>query len=534
MSTTADLMVESLARAGVARIFTTRWGGATSELIQAARRVDLPVVACRHESTACLMAAVTGDLTGRPGAALSSGGCGLAASAAGIAHAWLDRSPMLYLSEHSGSPTEQFARYRALDATALLSPIVKGSVTTGAASVSHAVAHAVQLALAEPRGPVHLDVAADTARQWAVPMALHVDPPPAPAPDAGALEQAAAMILAAKRPLVIAGLHCRSSDAAWLRAFCEAMPAPVLTTVKAKGAIPDPHPLSMGVWGDSALDATLVERADLLITFGLDGVEVAARRWTNGAAVLSFSRSRSSAAIGVREAGLPSTPAHEVVGDLSSILEELAPRLIGRSRADWDIAEVERLRTARRRAVAGALSGFGAHRAVQLTREFTPAGSIASADAGALSEAAAAHWQAVEPGEFLASSALGLPGFALSAAIAAQLVYPVRRVVCFTERRALLAVAAELETVARLALPIAIVVFDLDDVAPTGDREPGDRDAPNPVPTDLAGLSRAFGISAVRVAGEDAFRSALLSALAAAKSTLIDASGPASTEGRGT
>jgi acetolactate synthase-1/2/3 large subunit len=529
MPTTADLMVESLVRAGVARLFATRRDGSTSELIKAARRVDLPIVACRHESAACLMAAVTGELTGRPGAALSSE-CGVAASAAGIAHAWVDRSPMLHLCEHSASPKREYARHQALDATALLSPIVKGSVTAEAASASHAVAHAVQLALAEPRGPVHLDVTADTARQWAVPMALHVHPPPTAAPDPGALERAAGMVLAAERPLVIAGLHCRTSDAVWLRAFCEAMPAPVLTTVKAKGAIPDPHPLSMGVWGDSALDATLVERADLLITFGLDSVEAEGRRWANGAAVLSFSRSASSSVIGVREAGKPSTPSHEVVGDLSSILEELAPRLIGRSRADWDIVEVERLRTARRRAVAGALSGFGAQRAIQLTREFTPAGSIASADAGALSAAAAAHWQATEPGEFLASSGLEPSGFALSAAIAAQLVYPARRVVCFTERHALLAVAAELETVARLGLPITIVVFGLSDEAlPEADREAETADTPNPAPTDLLGLSRAFGISAVRVAGEDAFRSALFSALAAPKSTLIDAR----TEGRG-
>ena len=236
------------------------------------------------------MAAVTGELTGRPGAVLSTLGPGVTASATGLAHAQLDRSPLLYISDRHPAGVLAYATHQYLDHAAHLGPIVKGSVTVTPDSAGHWVAHAVQLALAEPRGPVHLDLPADVAGAAAVPVATAMTPPAVPAPDDALVERAAEMIRGAKRPLVIAGLGCRPADAKWLRAFCEALPAPVLTTYKAKGAIPDPHPLAMGIFTGGALEEPLVRRADLIITFGLDTVELIPRRWSYAAPVLSLAR----------------------------------------------------------------------------------------------------------------------------------------------------------------------------------------------------------------------------------------------------
>ena len=161
-------------------------------------------------------------------------------------------------------------------------------------SAGHWVAHAAQLALEEPRGPVHLDLPADVAGAAAVPVATALTPPPVPTPADALVDRAAEMIRQAKRPLVMAGLGCRAADAKWLRAFCEALPAPVLTTYKAKGAIPDPHPLAMGIFTGGALEEPLVGRADLIITFGLDTVELIPRRWSYTAPVLSLARGPSS------------------------------------------------------------------------------------------------------------------------------------------------------------------------------------------------------------------------------------------------
>jgi acetolactate synthase-1/2/3 large subunit len=200
------------------------------------------------------------------------------------------------------------------------------------------------------------------------------------------------------------------------------------------------------------------------------------------------------------------TPALEVVGDLGAILEDLAPRIMRRdARADWDVAEVDRLRRERAAALEVPVPGLAPHRVAQIARELTPAGSIATVDAGAHMFPATDHWQALEPGELLISNGLATMGFALPAAIAAQLVHPDRRVVCFTGAGGLMMVAAELETVARLGLPIVIVVFN-DTALP-----------------DLPTLGRAFGIRALAAPDEPTLQRALVAAQTAPGPTLIDA-----------
>jgi acetolactate synthase-1/2/3 large subunit len=525
MPTVAQLIVEGLERAGVSRLFGVPGGGSNLDLLDAAEQRGLPFVLCHHEWAAVIMAAVTGDLTGAPGAAFATLGPGVAASAVGLAHAFLDRSPMIFVSDRHPDAVLSFTTHQRVDHAAMLSPIVKGSVTVSTDSASHAVAHAVQLALKEPRGPVHLDLPADVSGRAAVPAASNVTQAPGRAPAQTTLDRAADMIAAASRPVVIAGLQCRTTDAKWLRAFCEALPAPCLTTYKAKGAIPDPHPLSLGVFTGGVLEEPVVRRADLIIWFGLDPVEIIPRRWPYTAPVLSFTRCSSSDADAEVHGGYV-TPALEVVGDLGAILEDLAPRVVPRAKPDWDVVEVDRLRQERARALEVAVPGLAPHRVVQMAREFTPAGTIATVDAGAHIFPATAYWHAVEPGELLISNGLATMGFALPAAIAAQLVAPDRRVLCLIGDGGLLMAAAELETVARLRLPIVVVVFD--DSAPSliqvkREQKGHQGGSLSYGGTDLAALARSFGIEAFAAEDERGFQAALFSALAASRPALIDA-----------
>src|SRR5712691_88133 len=425
MPTVADVLIEGLRRAGVQRLFGVPGGGSNLELLEAARAQGLPFVLCHQEAAACIMAAVTGELTGAPGAVLSTLGPGVAASANGLAHALLDRSPLVYLAERHPAGVLTFATHQALDHPAFLRAIVKDSLTVTAESAADQIALAAELALAQPRGPVHLDLPADIASQPS-PATVPRPTPGAPSPPSVAdLDRAADMIRRARRPVVLAGLQCRGEDSKWLRALVEALPAPVLTTYKAKGAVPDPHPLAMGVFTGGVLEEPVVGRADLIIAFGLDTVELIPRRWSYTAPVLSLVRGPSQGGAGYF------TPALEVVGDLGVMLEELAPRL-HQHHADWDVAEVDRLRRERQRALEIGVPGLAPHRVVQIARELTPAGTIATVDAGAHMFQAAEYWQAVEPGEFLISNGLATMGFALPASIAAQLVRPEQRAVCFT------------------------------------------------------------------------------------------------------
>ena len=527
MPTVADLIVDGLVRAEVSRLFGVPGGGSNLEVLEAARVRGLPFVLCHQEWAACIMAAVTGELTGRPGAVLSTLGPGVTASATGLAHARLDRSPLIYVSDRHPAGVLQFATHQYVDHGAHVGAIAKDSVSVGADSAAHWVAHAVRLALTEPRGPVHLDLPADVAGRSAVPAATSVTPAPLPPLDGELVERAAAMIRAARRPLVIAGLGCRAADAKWLRAFAEALPTPVLTTYKAKGAIPDPHPLALGIFTGGALEEPLVRRADLIIAFGLDTVELIPRPWAYTAPVLSLTRCPAAEPrLQAPGGGAYFTPALEVVGEPGSILEDLAGRLLGRARADWDVAEVDRIRRERHAALEVPVPGLAPHRVVQMTRELTAGGSIATVDAGAHMFPATAYWHALEPGELLISNGLATMGFALPAAIAAQLVHPHRRVICFTGDGGLMMVAAELETVARLGLPIVIVVFNdeaLSLIAIKQEQKGLEGVSMRYAGPDLRALARAFGLRAFTATDEATLHQALIGAQTAPGPALIDA-----------
>jgi acetolactate synthase-1/2/3 large subunit len=515
----ADVVVDGLRRAGTPRIFGVPGGGSSLDIMDAARRAPLPFVLTHGETAACIMAAVTGELTGVPGAALASLGPGATSAANGAAYALLDRAPLILLTDRHPARALDFTTHQRLDHAALFGPLTKASVSIDAGSAAHWIAHAAQLAMKEPRGPVHLDLPADVAGQAALPVATSCRPAPLPPPEAAALDEAARLIGRAARPALIAGLQCAAGDAdKWIRPLAEALPAPVLVTYKAKGVLPDPHPLHLGVFTGAALEEPVLSRADLIVALGLDVVELIPRPWAFGAPVLHVARAP--------HAGGYYTPSAEVVGDIALIVEELAPRLRDRPRADWDVAELDRLKRETSARMAVAAAGLAPHRVVQIAREATPDGTIATVDAGAHMFPATTFWHAVAPGELLISNGLATMGFALPAAIAAQLVHPERRVLCFTGDGGLMLAVAELETLNRLGLPVIVIVFDdaaLSLIRIKQDQRGMAGDALTYRGPDLVALARSFGLAAFAADDEGTLQQALARALAGRGPALIDA-----------
>lgn len=485
MPSVADVVVDGLRRAGTPRIFGGVAGGAAIE--EAARAQRLAFVRAASGAAACIMAAVTGELTEAPGAVTLE--VAEADAASGLSYARANRAPLIAVTESD--------RSRA-SVTSWLAPLVKASLGVEPESAAHRVAGASQLALTPPRGPVRLDLAATDAGRPAVPLAMSCRPAPLPYPDAAALDAAARAVAAAARPVLVAGRESRSVETTkWLRAFAEALPAPVLATPKARGVLPDPHPLALGLFPGGSVEADLLGRADLIVALGVDAGELGAHGWTVAAPVVHLAPSP-----------VPVDhyrPVVEVVGEIGIVLEELAPRLRDRPRADWDVAALDRLK---RRGAPAVAAGFTVARAVHVARQLTAAGTIAAVDGGAYRGSVIASWQAVAPGELLISDGVPTPGFALPAAIAAALVHPDRRAICFTDGDGLLAAVAELSTAARLALPIVLVAF----VAPAGDAEPN-----------LALVARSFGIEALVAASDEALRIAMVRALAAGAPALVEA-----------
>jgi len=423
----ASVLADGLVRAGTRRLFAAP--GIAPALASGARGARLALVETRTAVGACVMAAVDGELADAPGAAAASLGADGQALVNGAAHAARDGAPLILLTEPHPN-------------AALLAPVVKASLGVEAASAGHWIAHAARLAMHEPRGAVHLAVDPDALAAAAVPVATacRPDPPPPPAPES--LDALTAALAAATRPVVVTGRGCRPADAPWLRAFIESLPAPVLATPKGKGVLPDPHPLALG---PLERDSAVLARADLLVAVGVDDVEAPPGAWPPAARVVRVARAPGAVPAQV-----------EVLGDVASVLEELAPRLRGRAKADWDVAALDRLK---RGLDAGTGRGLTRERVVTLAREMTPAGTLATADIPI-----ARWWPAVAPQEFLVAHGLATPGGALLAAIAAALSG--HRVVAFTDGAGLAAGAVERDLLVRSALPVLVVAEDAPDAPP--------------------------------------------------------------------
>jgi acetolactate synthase I/II/III large subunit len=430
-STVGDVIVDGLKRAGTPALFAAV--GGSHPLLDAARAADLSVTLASGETAACVMAAVSGDLVEAPGAVLIRS-ANRAVSAA-VERAVVDRAPTIVLVDHHSGDG------------------ISGKAVLGVTpeSAAHWIAHAARLSATHPRGPVLLKMPAEVARRQALPLATSCRPDPLPAPAVDALGVAARLLAGASRPLLLAGAHCRGGGVQhWVRALVETLPAPMLVTYRAKGALPDPHPLMLGVLGSESagVDERLLKLADLVVGLGLDALEPVPEPWQSTAPVL---------AIGPPQTLADWAPTVEVTGDIAIVIEELAPRLRDRERADWDVAQLDRLR--RERSAVGALTDAAraTREVVRLAREATPAGTIATVDGTHLADVAAA-WHVVAPSELLASG-WSAAGFALPAALAARVVHPDRHIVCFIDADGLEAAAGELETAMRLGGPLIVVVF---------------------------------------------------------------------------
>ena len=434
MTTVADVLVDGLVRAGTARVFVVD-GDRDAESLGDSIALRLPVLRVSGADVACVMAAVSGALSGAPGAAVI--GRELDGTAGGLAYASVERAPVIVIN--SGASVAALIAEGAMKAVLTVTP----------ESAAHRIAHGCQLAMKEPWGPVRLDVLPAMVTVPALPVATSCRPAPLAAPDAATLDAAVRLLEASERPLIVVGRLCRSAaEAAWVRPFAEARPAPVLATAAGRGVVPDPHPLVIGSLDAGQAERTLLADADLVVAVGLDPVEVRQASWSKPLLELT--------------PVAPESPPHDrvvVVGDIGSILEELAPRLRDRRLAEWNVARLHALKQAAS-APPAAPRPLGAFRVVEAARRLTPAGTLGVFEHGDAWREAARAWQALAPHECLISSEPATEGFAVVAAAAALLASPGRRVVCFTEARAIRRAPQHLATVAALGVPVPIVVAD--------------------------------------------------------------------------
>lgn len=494
----ADALAEGLRDAGAERIFGVPGGGPNLDMIGAAAERGIDFVLTHGETAACIAASTYGRLTGTPGVAVVTRGPGLTSAANGLAQATLDRAPLLLISDTVTAASADRTAHQRLDQVGAAAPLTKWSGTLGHTDPKDVVTAAARLALEAPAGAVHLAFDPTTPG----------DAPPAPSPrstvDRQDLATARKLVTASRYPVVIVGVDAARGGAA-VREALAGLDCPVLATYEAKGVVPESWPTFAGLFTGAALERPLLERADLVLGVGLDPVEPMPGPWPGDAAVVLVHTHPV-------ETGYFGDPLL-LVGPYATLL----PALVGAAAPDWPSG-------AGSTANAATLPRLGEHPATPngaltpLDVVRTARGSLGDAlltvDAGAHMLVTMPVWATNGPDPVLISNGLATMGFALPAAIGAALARPGRRVACLTGDGGLGMAMAEIETLARLALDVTVVVFNdaaLTLIALKQRDAQGGAAAITYRATDFAAVAVAMGVPGVVVDDINGLRRALAS-----------------------
>ena len=526
MATTAETMVAFLLGAGVRRIYGAPAGGGTLDLIEAGRQRQIEFLPTLDEAGAAVMAATEGDLLDRPGICMAALGPGAASAVHGVARAFLDRTPLIVVTDRASRASRRLAPRQGLDHRRLFEGVTKGSATITAPRAERLFRWAWREALELPRGPVHLDLPADEASRRARGRGSALERERRPGPSPSAIRSAARLLARRGRVVVIVGMGCREpGPSRALQELVEHLGSPTLTTPRAKGTIPEDHPLSAGVFMGGTLEEELLGMAEAILAVGLDPVELLPRSWRGGQPVVALGE--------YRIAPRPYEVAGEVIADLPTALNALREGLPPGGAwglANWAVRAGE-FRTRARTLLAEASEGRGRmgmppHRVVELAREIFPRETVATVDAGAHRLAAAAFWDCYLPKGYLCSSDPASPGYALPAAIAAKLVHPERPVVAFLGDGGFLRSVMEVATAAWRRLPLVAVVFVDTSLSLIRAQQEQRRYAPVGVSLgemDIPKLAESLGALGTLVDDEEGLRSALKDAVGTTQPAIIAA-----------
>lgn len=433
-------------------------GGEVLTLVDALEDAGIEFILAKHENAAAFMAEGTYHRTGAPGILVATVGPGALNGVNAVANAHQDRVPLIVLAGAVDADEAQTYTHQVLDQQAVFRPITKASfsLVPGAA---HVIADkAVGIATEGRPGPVHIDVpisVADAQVPAAAPPQRAKAAPTAPSgPD---LDTARTWLAEAQCPVMVVGLDAMVEEAGpALQTFAETYHIPVVTTYKAKGLLPEDHPLSLGGAGLSPLAdrhlLPLLQDTDLILCLGYDPIEMRVG-WRD---IWDPTKQRVI--------DITAEPNHHYMHQVSlSFIADCAASLAALSegvkpRETWENGAL----TAAKDALANAFptqEDWGPAAIMDTCRKVLPRDTLATVDSGAHRILLSQMWQCYEPRGLTQSTALCTMGCAIPLAMGTKLASPERPVVGFCGDAGFLMVAGELSTAAELGLKPIIVVF---------------------------------------------------------------------------
>ncbi|MCZ6876315.1 MAG: thiamine pyrophosphate-binding protein [bacterium] len=492
-------------------------------------RANIPILMMRDDRYAIAVADAFSRITGgkKIGVATVQGGvnaAGLQVAYAGLAQAYEDNSPMLCITDGvpiGGSENSHF------DVTSSLKSVCKWyGYIDKPQRVPEFMRRAFTMLRTGRPGPVILAVP-DAAGQYD-----ETADPYMPvkgwksAPDPADVSLAINLLLKANQPLLYAGEGVIYADAvAELKTFVELANIPVITTLKAKGAFPEDHPLFVGVRGDQVNE--YLGKSDLILAVGSS---LSPGRFSHA---IPAAASKTIINCNVTELDVNKVfpTAHALIGDarfsLQALADELSSQSGGKSRDAGHVkADIKTCRDAAlaqyREAMASNDTPINPYRVYsELMGVLDPYKSFVTHESGNTRDQLSTVYETLMPRGFLGWGNVSSLGYSLAAVVAAKKAHPDRQVVSVTGEAGLGYMMGNLEVLVREKLGITVVHVSNGGFAGYGPGFWGEGHDPythrvlGPNEIDMAKALREFGLHTERVTEPDNIAGALQRALAA-------------------
>ncbi|HTP17560.1 MAG TPA: acetolactate synthase large subunit [Streptosporangiaceae bacterium] len=468
--TGAQALVRSLERQGVDVVFGLP-GGAILPAYDPLRSSSLRHVLVRHEQGAGHAAEGYAWATGRVGVCLVTSGPGATNLVTALADAYMDSVPIVAITGQVPSAMIGSDAFQEADITGITLPVTKhNELVTDIERIPAAIAEAFHIAASGRPGPVLVDLPKDLLQAqapWSWPPVMNLPGYRVPGPpDPAAIRAAAGLLRRARRPVLYVGGGVIKADAhAELRRLAELAQAPVTTTLMARGAFPDSHPLALGMPGMHGCYTAVaaLQEADLLVALGARFDD----RVTGRLADFAPKAKVVHADIDPAEIGKNRIPDVAILGDMKAVLAGLADAtaaIAGSEGAadtgDW-IAALDRWK--RQFPLRYAQEPDGPLKPQYVTERLsalTGGNAVVVAGVGQHQMHAAQHFTFTRPRSWINSGGLGTMGFAVPAAMGAQVGRPGETVVAIDGDGCFQMTAQELATCAIERLPIKVMIFN--------------------------------------------------------------------------
>ena len=523
MKTSSHALLSVLQAHGIDRVFLVPGESYLGILDALYDFPGIDTVTCRHESGAGFMAVVDGRLTGRPGIALVSRGPGATNAAIAVHTAQQDAIPMILIVGQVPRADLRREAFQEIDYQRMYGTIAKWVFeVTDPGQIAEAVFKAIRVAGAGTPGPVVLVIPEDLQQQQVAQPRWRARARASTTPDDQIRRQLLRQIEDAERPLIVAGGGFEAPGGREaLCALAEAWHIPVALSFRRHDLFSNLHPLYVGELGlanpKSQIDA--FRQSDLILALGTRFGDITSQGY-------SFPDLPSPAQTFVHAyaddhmVGLHFAPDFGLVCDPIELARALTPAgkpEVSPARAAWarrlkQIFDAHAAWPQRK-----AEDGIDFAQVVKAVRAQASADAIVCLDAGTFAAPVYRHFGFVPP-QRLMSPLSGTMGYGTPAAIAAQLRFPGRQVICMVGDGGFMMTGNEMIAAVERKLPILFILANNASYASIRIQQelhyPGRTLGTSLFNPDFGQIARAFGMQAQRIGRAEEVADAVANGLA--------------------